>query len=206
MTRAGRWVVVAWLAPLACGGSTATGPPADGAVERDGGSQDAGDARPVPLARAQAIVTMSGGAAAGCVTVPPMRLGDFPDVAGGTKARPVVSGDVEGGNAVSVACRVVAAGSGFSLEATIAIAGDATLTLRATTDAQARTTAGRMTLRKTAAWSSTSCTFDAAALSPSGGVANGRYWALVTCGGATSDIGATCDIFGQIRVENCTAK
>jgi hypothetical protein len=153
--------------------------------------------------KARAIVTMNGGAAAGCATVPSFHVGDFGDQATGVPPTPVDDGAVDGGRTVAVTCKVApSAGGGFDLEANVATVGDTTLTIRAAVDAQGKTKAGNMTLKKTSTWSSASCDLDATAL-PQGAVAGGRYWALVACGGSTSDTGATCDISGQLRVENC---
>ena len=78
------------------------------------------------------------------------------------------------------------------------------LTTSATVDAQGGTTAGKLELKGNGAeWSSSSCKLDATGVQM--GVAAGRYWATFACMGATSGTGETCDIFGQLRIENCTA-
>lgn len=142
---------------------------------------------------------MNGGAAATCATVPAFKIGQFADA---TAHRPVKNGEVEDGETANVACRVAPNGTGFAVEATIGL-GTTTLTLRSDVDATGGSTDAKLNLvGGGATWSSATCTLDATGVQM--GVAAGRYWALVSCGGATSATGDTCDLFGQVRVENCT--
>jgi len=157
------------------------------------------------LVTSQAIITAYGGAAAGCQTVPGLSIGDFGDPGAGKLPRPVKNGATEDGGTVSVTCRVAPNGSGgFELDATTSYGGT-TLTVKATLDMQGKTTAGKLNLAKVggASWSNVTCSFDPSS-SPSMGVAAGRYWALMSCGQSVSTNADTCDIFGQIRFENCT--
>lgn len=194
----------------ACGGTQSTGLAADGGPLADGGTEggtpadaSTGDGGNNPAPKTRAIVRMNGGAAAGCITVPMFTVGDFGDSTMGVAPKPVENGDVVSGRVVTITCRVAAAAAGgFELEANVTTAGDTTLTIRGTLDAQGKTKAGIMTLKKTSTWSSSSCVLDPTAL-PQGAVAPGRYWTSLACGGSTSDTAAMCDIFGELRVENC---
>jgi hypothetical protein len=144
---------------------------------------------------------MNGGAAGGCVTVPAFTVGEFGDPTTMSPSRPVKDGAQEGGKTVKVECRVVPSAGGFDVEVNVSTVGDTTLSLRATVDSQARSNAGKMTLKKTDTWSSATCKLET--LTPSQGVAAGRFWTHVTCMGAVSETAAMCDIFGEVRVENC---
>lgn len=142
---------------------------------------------------------MNGGAAAGCGSVPAFALGAFADA---TAHRPVKNGAEENGETANVACRVAPAGAGFAVEMTIGL-GTTTLTIRSDVDGTGGSTAAKLDLvGGGATWTSDTCTLDATGVQM--GVAAGRYWAIVSCGGATSSAGDTCDLFGQVRVENCT--
>lgn len=200
----------------ACGGATAVdatdtsdaSPPQD-ASAGDGSTLDApGDASTLdapidagPAARA--IVTVHGGAAAGCVTVPPMTVGDFGAPAAGVPAKSVANDERVDGKRVGVACRVAALSDGFEIDATVSVEGGPRLKLTGKTDLKGSSSATVFSLAQERTWTSPTCKLDVSAISPQGGAASGRYWGLVTCAGATSDLGATCDIFGQIRLENC---
>jgi len=133
------------------------------------------------------------------MTVPNFTVGEFGD--GSKPARPVRDGEQDGANRVSVTCRVRPSGANFEVEANIATAGDTTFTLLATVDAQGKSAAGAMTLKKTTQWTHPTC--DLAILTPQQGVAAGRYWAHITCASSVTDPPATCDIFGELRIENC---
>lgn len=215
MSRRRGWVVVAAACALGCGGSTTAGVSASdhgGAADASGSAPDAGASATdggtsdgaLPAATPQAILTLNGGAAAGCASVPAMKVGDFGDQTKGVPPAPVASGATAGGEVVTVTCRVAPSAGGFELQATIALANDATLSLQGTLDADGKTAAANLVLEKgSTKWTSTTCTTAPSAVGPFGGVAAGRSWTLFTCGGATSNDAATCDIFGQIRVENC---
>jgi hypothetical protein len=177
-------------------GGTSEGGSSDGAVS-DSGTNDSGTANP------RAIVRANGGAAAGCVTVPAFVVGDFGDSTSGAPPTPVDNGGAQGGKSVAVACRVAPlATGGFALAGSVAIAGDTSFTINGTLDAQGKTSAASFTLKGTTGWSSTTCSLDPTTR-PEQGIAAGRYWATLTCGGAISGAGARCDIFGELRLENC---
>ncbi len=174
---------------------------ADGSVS-DASTRDAPDDDASVMAKPRAIVRMNGGAAADCATVPAMAVGDFGDVSMGIFPIPVQTGERQAGKVVTIQCRVVSDGSGYVVEGNVAVDGDAALSLRGTVAAGGKGSATAFSLKKTVGWSSTSCTLDTT-LRPGAGVAAGRVWAMVSCGGAKSDTGGTCDIFGEIRLENC---
>lgn len=184
------------LTLVACtGGGGSTGTSDGGAAGADGG--------PPASAVAQAIVRVNGGAAASCAKVPSIAIGDFPDTERGAPSRPVRHGSDEQGLAVTVECRVARRAAGeFELTSQMTL-GSKTLNVEGVLDASGATTAGKMLLKDDATtWTAATCRFDAAA-DPSMGVAAGRYWALLSCTGATAATGETCDVSGQIRLENC---
>lgn len=194
----------------ACGGATAVDATdtSDASAPQDASSGSTVDAStpdaPVDAGpAARAIVTVHGGAAAGCATVPPMTVGDFGAPAGGVPAKSVANDERIDGKRVGVACRVAALSDGFEIDATVTIEGGPRLTLTGKTDLKGSSSATVFTLAQERTWKSPTCKLDVSGISPQGGAASGRYWGLVTCAGATSDLGATCDIFGQIRLENC---
>lgn len=197
------------IAPATDGGLDDASTASDGAnvtpdAAADAPSADATIDRGFPSAKARAIVRMNGGAAADCATVPSMTVGDFGDATTGSPPVPVEDGATQGGKAVAITCRVAPnATGGFDIAGSVAIAGDASLTLRASLDATGKGAGGNFALKKTTAWSSTSCTLDTT-VRPGAGAAAGRVWAQLTCGGSKSDTGGTCDIFGEVRFENCT--
>lgn len=204
-------LVATWLA--ACGGATTGDPPqaalpaVDASPAADSGIAGDDGAAPDSTADgglvARAIVTMNGGAAGGCVTVPTMMLGDFGDPGAGSPPRSVGNGERFEGKAATVDCRIAPRPDGFEITATVALGDTPRLTLSGKTDLKGSSSAAAMTLAGERSWTSPSCTLDVSALSPQGGVAAGRYWGRLTCMRATNDLGATCDIFGQIRLENC---
>jgi hypothetical protein len=120
-------------------------------------------------------------------------VGDFADPQSGVSSRPVKSGE-EG---VTVTCRVAPTGSGFAVNATIT-SGGTTLEVSGDVDASGNTANGKMTL---GSWQSTMTKLDTSG-NAQFGIAAGRYWALFSTK-ATSTTSETCDIFGEIRVENC---
>jgi len=177
-------------------------PPSDAGAAADGASSTADvDASQI---KAQTILTVNGGAAAACASVPAMKIGDFGSPSMGQVPKPVVSGDSDSGKLVTVTCRTApSGGGGFALQATIAIAGDASISLQGTLDAQGRTVQGSLVLeRGSTTWTSATCTTDSSAL-PQGGVAPGRYWGIFNCSDAKSNAGAACGISVQLRIENC---
>jgi hypothetical protein len=202
------------VAVVACGSTTAA---LDAGVE-DGGVSDTGsvdavaaseastldaaDADGAFVPKSRAIVRMNGGAAADCATVPAMAIGDFGDVAMGIAPTPVENGDRLAGKVVTIQCRVARDGSGYALEGNVAVDGDVTLALRGALDNAGKGNVTAFSLKKTVGWTSTSCTLDTT-VRPGAGAAAGRIWAMVSCGGARSEAGGTCDIFGEIRLENC---
>ncbi len=154
----------------------------------------------------QAIVSLYGGAAAGCQSVPPVTIGDFGDPNAGKAPRPVKDGESEGdGGAVVIKCRVASHGATtFVFEARVEHAGVA-LELSSTLSETGKGLTGNLSLKKVggATWTNAgTCTFDSSA-SPSMGIADGRYWGLLTCMQSMSSANETCDVFGQIRFENC---
>jgi hypothetical protein len=198
----------------ACGGTTSGGTAGgDGGTSEDGGSDgsaiDSGNGdsgnedSSVITATPRAIVRANGGAAASCVTVPAFVVGDFGDSTSGVPPTPVDNGGLQGGKRVAITCRVAPlAAGGFALAGSVAIAGDGSFTINATLDAQGKTSTASFTLVGTSSWSSTTCSLDPTTR-PEQGIAVGRYWATLTCGGASSGAGAMCDIFGELRLENC---
>ncbi len=193
----------------ACGGAT-TADPVDAAIPDASSAPDSGSAgapsegsEDAAAPAARVIVAMNGGAAPGCVTVPPMTLGTFGDPAAGAPAVPVTDGERLQGKPVAVTCRVTSLADGFAIDAAVTVEGGARLTLAAKTDLKGSSSNAAVSLAEERSWSSPSCTLDVSALAPQGGVGPGRYWGLVTCMGAANDLGATCDLFGQIRLENC---
>lgn len=164
----------------------------------DAGTSTSSSGDPQAPATPQAIATLNGGAAAGCATVPALKVGQFAEA---TAHRPVKNGETEDGESVTVACRVAPNGAGFAVNLTIA-KGTTSLAISDDVDDSGGSTTANMNVTSGATWSSASCKLDASGVQM--GVANGRYWAMVTCMGATSTTGETCDIFGQVRVENCT--
>jgi hypothetical protein len=207
-------VLLSFLAVVvaaACGSTTSSDPGADGGPAEGGGADgpvdaggnDTGEGDGSAAATPRAIVRANGGAAAGCATVPALIVGDFGDPTTGAPPSPVDNGGQVGGKAVAITCRVapIAAG-GFTLSGSVAISGDTSFTIDATLDPKGKTSAGSFTLTKTSRWTSATCTLDPTSR-PEQGVAAGRFWGMLSCGGATSDKGATCDIFGELRLENC---
>jgi len=185
---------VLFLAACSTGGSDPIGSP-DGGTSSSSGGSSSGSTGTVP---AQAIAQFNGGAAAGCATVPAFKVGDFADA---TAHRPVKDGDTEAGQTVHVDCRVAPDADKFELTVVITM-GTSSVNLEGSLDAQGGTTSGKLLLKGNGAeWTATSCKLDATGVQM--GVAAGRYWAMVSCAGATSANADTCDIFGQLRVENC---
>ena len=189
-----RILAVVLLTACSSGGS---GPIGGGDAGTSSSTSSSGGDPPAPVP--QAIVTTNGGAAAQCASVPALQIGAFADA---TAHRPVKNGEVENGETANVACRVAPNGNGFAVEMTVGL-GTTTLTVRSDVDASGGSSAAKLNLvGGGATWSSTTCTLDATGVQM--GVAAGRYWAMLSCAGATSASGDTCDIFGQVRVENCT--
>ena len=184
------------------GGTSSGGASSSGAGSSSGGtstsSGNTSNGDPVGPAIPQAIATLNGGAAAGCATVPALKVGQFADA---TAHRPVKNGETEDGESVTVACRVAPTGAGFAVNLTIT-KGTTAIAISDDVDASGASTTANMNVTSGATWSSASCKLDASGIQM--GVAAGRYWAMVTCMGATSSSGETCDIFAQVRVENCT--
>jgi hypothetical protein len=145
--------------------------------------------------------------AASCPTDPLFVLGDLGNPASGTLATLVEDGDRgQGGFWVVVQCRVAPSAAGFELEGSASV-GNESFTVKATLDAQGKTSAGAFTQSHRAAdsvskWSATTCTLDPTAR-PEQGVAAGRYWASLACTGTSSDTGALCAFTGELRFENC---
>lgn len=196
-----RWTLgLGLLVACTSGGSGPIGGGDAGTTSSSSGntsSSSSGEVDPAPAAP-QAIATINGGAAAECATVPALKLGEF----GETGNRPVQNGAVESGATANVACRVASNGGSFAVEVTIGL-GTTTLTVRSDVDSAGASSAAKMNLvGNGATWSSDTCKLEAATALM--GVASGRYWAMLSCPGATSASGDTCDIFGQVRVENCT--
>jgi hypothetical protein len=188
-------VVFLLLVGCSSGGSGPIGETDGGTASSSSGGSSSGEAPATP----QAIAQLNGGAAAGCATVPAFTLGAFADA---TAHRPVKSGETENGETANVACRVAPNGSDFAVEMTLGLGGT-TVTIRSDVDATGGSHAAKLNLVSGAAtWASETCTLDATGVQM--GVAAGHYWAMVSCMGATSAGGETCDIFGQVRVENCT--
>lgn len=181
------------------GGSTSSGG-SSGASSSGGSTSSGGSSGTTEIATPQAIARFNGGAAAGCASVPAFNVGQFADA---TAHRPVKSGEADDdGESVSVACRIAPNGGDFAVNLTIT-KGPTTLAIQDDVDGQGGSTTARVDLSGGgASWSSASCKLDATGLQM--GVAAGRYWAMVTCMGAASTGGDTCDIFGEVRVENCT--
>lgn len=177
------------------GGTTSSGGSTSGESTSSGGSSGTTE-----VATPQAIARFNGGAAAGCATVPAFNVGQFADA---TAHRPVISGEADDdGQSVSMACRIAPNGTDFAVNLTIT-KGTTTLAIEDGVDARGGSITAKVDLSGGgASWSSASCTLDATGLQM--GIAAGRYWATVTCMGATSAGGETCDIFGEVRVENCT--
>jgi len=206
--------VLALCTVVACGSTTSAldaslndAGPSDGGTTDGGGESDASTRDAAnedgALAKPRAIVRMNGGAAADCATVPAMAVGDFGDASMGISPTPLENGERQAGKVVTIQCRVAPDGSGYAVEGSVAVEGGIALSLRGAVDAAGKGSATAFSLKKTVGWSSTSCTLDTT-LQPQAGVAPGRVWAMVSCGGAKSDTGGTCDIFGEIRLENCT--
>jgi hypothetical protein len=191
---------IAFVAGCALSACTSGGAGPIGGDGDGGGTSSSGGSSGTPVATPQAIARLNGGAAAECATVPAFDVGQFADA---TAHRPVKSGESDDdGQAVTVACRIAPNGTDFAVNVSIA-KGTTTLAIEDDVDAKGGSITAKVDLRGGgASWSSASCTLDATGVQM--GIAPGRYWAMVTCMGATSAGGETCDIFGEIRVENCT--
>jgi hypothetical protein len=204
---------------LACSGGSDVTAGDGGALPNEAGSTDAvsadgssgaitdanaGDGDATGAITPQAIVQVYGGAAAGCSTVPPLFVGDFGDPQAGKPPVPVKDGASQDGGAVSVSCSVIAIGStGFDFAASVTYAGTK-LDLTATLDASGKTTAAKMVLQKSATWTSSTCKLEPTTAQM--GVGVGRYWGSMSCIQATSGANDKCDIFGQVRFEDCAQK
>lgn len=187
------------LVAFACGTSndnTGSTSSPDGGFDIDASDFDSGDAREAD----QQAILRTGGSGAGCEDVPDLAIGDFGDA--GTVARPVPNGTREDATVVAVNCRVVPASGGYTIYATIGRSGT-TFELEANVDSNGATTNGGVSLIGPAGtWQSETCTLSQT--SPEMGVGSGRYWAAFSCPASTSTPNVTCDLFGEVRVENCT--
>lgn len=207
MTRSLRFLgfvppVLAVLA-FACGSSDNNGsgatPSPDGSFDLDAGT----DADAEEEKDQQAILRTQG-AGMGCEDVPDLAIGDFGSADAGTLPKPVPNGTREDATVVAVNCRVIPASGGFSVYATVGRSGT-TFELEANVDSNGATTAGGVSLIGPAGtWQSETCTLSQT--SPEMGVGTGRYWGVFSCPASTSTPNVTCDLFGEIRVENCTTE
>lgn len=170
-------------------------------IDRDGNGfvRDGGDGYVKAPGNAQAALRLNGGAAADCANVPGFSLGQFSD--GSPPAAVLVkNGDPKEGGLVDVTCRVKDTGNGFDVS--LYAADDSGLSIAAAVDAVGNGAAGKMTFKTTTgAWQSETCTLDASG--PFMGVAAGRYWGMFACTSAKSSNGGACDVFGEVRFENC---
>jgi hypothetical protein len=171
----------------------------------DGGARD-GDADAEEEAVYQAILRTTGGDKAECSGVPALSIGAF----GNPAAEPPVpstavpNGTKEEATVVAVFCKVAPKAGGFAVYATVGRSGT-TFELEADVDAQGASTAAGVTLiGPNGTWSSETCTLTQTG--PQMGVANGRYWATFSCPGATSTENVSCDLSGEVRLENCDEK
>lgn len=161
-------------------------------------ASDAGGGGPSPPSEAQAVVRLNGGAAAGCVGTEFM-LGELSD-ATPSAARVVKNGTTDDGGTVGVSCRVASTGGGFAVSADISTSSS--FQIEGSVDASGKTSAGKLTFKTAArAWQAETCTFDTSG--PFMGVAAGRYWGRVSCAGAKATTGESCDLFAEVRVEDC---
>lgn len=178
-------------------GSGATSSP-DGSID----DLDAGDGGDAEKDEDQQAILRTGGSGAGCEDVPDLAIGTFGDA--GVEPKPVPNGTREDATVVAVNCRVIPANGGYSVYATVGRSGT-TFELEANVDSNGATTAGGVSLIGPAGtWQSETCTLSQT--SPQMGVTTGRYWAVFSCPASTSTPNVTCDLFGEVRVENCTTE
>jgi hypothetical protein len=196
---------LALVAFAACSSGGGSGGPIDGS---DAGFFDAtrtegGDAEDVPQ---QAVLRTSGSGEAGCADVPVLEIGEFgnPAAEPPVPATPIPNGRREDGSIVQVYCEVVPKGGGYRVYATVGRSGT-TFELEADVDSSGATNAGGVVLiGPKGTWTSETCTLAQSA--PYMGVATGRYWATFSCPSSTSTPNVTCDVAGEVRLENCTQK
>lgn len=173
-------------------GTTAT---PDGGVDLDDSSVDA-------LKSTQQAILRTDGSGTGCEAVPDLAIGDFGDPANNVPAKPIPNATREDGSVIAVFCQVFPKDGGFRVYATVGRSGT-TFELDANVDsAGAETTAAMSLIGPDGTWKSQTCTLSQT--SPQMGVATGRYWAKFSCPSSTSTPNVTCDVSGEIRLENCS--
>jgi len=122
-------------------------------------------------------------------------------------AAPVADGAAVGDGQLSFNCRVATTTGGFDANANVQVTGTNAggLLFSGSPSTAGASNSGTVSITvQGQTYSASTCVLTSGA---GQGIAAGRYWANLTCTGATSQATQhTCDIEGQIRIENCAAE
>lgn len=194
-------VFLACSSSSSTGGSSSGGGVDGGGTDQDGGGAGDGDTETKQQGILKISTTNSDGGGT-CTDAPELAIGEFGDVEANKPARVVPNGTKENGTVVAVSCKVVSASGGFSVYGTVGRSGT-TFEILADVDSKGASSAGKMTfIGPNGTWSSETCVLSQPLATM--GVAAGRYWAAFSCPSSTSTENLTCDVSGEIRLENCT--
>lgn len=155
----------------------------------------------VPRGQAIVIATLSGASCASAGKT--VTVGAFADASTQppTASKPVKDDDEWNGSRVEVACHVIPSGSQFTIGGAVSDGKNNSFTVRVDPEGDASSSiAVYVTFDKTE-YKTRDCTLE---YPPAGGVAAGRFWAKIVC--PTTEVGGTCAIAAEVRLENCAEK
>ena len=201
-TLAASFVSAVLLAGCSSGTTGGTG---DGGTSGSSGSSGSSGG---PLATPQAILVaklVAGSSAAACPDAgKTITIGAF------DPQRPVADDAAEAGGKVNMSCTVIPGAAGFDVNATVELSGamgGAVTLVGSTTATGSAATATMSFTTQGVTFAGMNCVLDGGVRMSQSGAAAGRYWAGFKCVDAVAPTTErTCNIEGEIRIENCTQR